>query len=53
MSAKDKAKRKVFVSYATEDSAYASKLINLLAQQPNLHVFHTDKSVPARIGDQK
>ena len=33
----------MFVSYATEDSAYASKLINVLAQQPNLHVFTTDK----------
>lgn len=43
MSVKDKAKRRVFVSYAIEDSAYASELINSLAQQPNLHVFTTDK----------
>ena len=45
MGVKEKTKEdiRIFVSYATEDSANASELISWLAQQPNLHVFTTDQ----------
>lgn len=44
MSAKDKSKNiHIFLSYAMEDSVYATELINSLSQQPNLHVFTSDK----------
>jgi predicted nucleotide-binding protein len=45
MTLKDKAKPdiNIFISYASEDSGHAAKLIQGLAKQPNLHLFTSNK----------
>lgn len=45
MTVKEKTKQdiNIFLSYALEDSGYAAEVLARLAEQPNLHVFTSDK----------